>query len=277
LRAHRRDLVDHSMTERHIRNATEASAAIGIDGSNGDALTDSDVKDEPNDFLSDNLYDYQSDQNAQLNEEQLNDASCSGMEGLQEGPIADRKPTMVALTRAVRQSQQQILIIQTGGTIDKDYPRTIRGYAFEIGEPATQRIFERFGLELPAVFRTVCRKDSQEITADDRFLICDCCVNAPQQRILITHGTDTMLETAAYLSDFADLATKIIILTGAMKPETFKNSDADFNIGCALGALQSLSSPGVYVSMYGLVARWDLLERDTESGKFVKKVTPVFI
>lgn len=103
-------------------------------------------------------------------------------------------------------------------------------------------------------------------------MIYDCCVNAPQQRILITHGTDTLLETAGYLSEFGELASKMIILTGARKPEMLKNSDADFNVGCAWGALQALSTPGVYVSMHGLVAKWDDVERDLTSGKFIRKL-----
>jgi L-asparaginase len=276
------------MTERHIRNANEAANLLAGDQHNVDNTTPVGIdeqlesKDDANEFLPSQLLfsvDYQTDHDDQMADEPaMNDASGSGVdEGLLDPISEQRKPNMVALSRAVRQSQQQILVIQTGGTIDKDYPRTIRGYAFEIGEPAAQRVFERVGLELPVVFRTVCRKDSQEITADDRYLIFDCCANAPQQRILITHGSDTLLETAAYLSEFSDLGSKIIVLTGAMKPETFRNSDADFNIGCALGALQSLSIAGVYVSMHGIVARWDLIQRDASTHRFIKKPNPAYI
>ena len=85
-------------------------------------------------------------------------------------------------------------------------------------------------------------------------------------KILITHGTDTMIETAAFIAK--NVTDKAIVLCGALRPEAFKNSDADFNIGCAVGAL-NVAPPGVYVTMSGRVHPWDLVKRDMQSGQFV--------
>ncbi len=158
-----------------------------------------------------------------------------------------------------------LLFLQTGGTIDKDYPRTRGGWAFEIGEAAVSRILERANPAFHFEVVSVVRKDSLELTDDDRRAIRDACATTPATRIVITHGTDTIIETAAALSD---IAGKVIVLTGAMRPERFSNSDAAFNVGVAVGAAQALA-PGVYVAMHGQVHRWNEVTR-TEQGQFVK-------
>jgi L-asparaginase len=160
-----------------------------------------------------------------------------------------------------------LLFLQTGGTIDKDYPRTTRGYAFEIAEPAAQRVLDRANPAFTYRIVTAAKKDSLELTADDRARIREACLSAPEARIVITHGTDTMIETAKALSD---VEGKVIVLTGAMRPERFSNSDAAFNVGLAVGAAQS-RPPGIYVAMHGEVHRWDAVVRDAD-GRFVEIV-----
>ncbi|XP_062502035.1 uncharacterized protein LOC134179158 [Corticium candelabrum] len=162
-----------------------------------------------------------------------------------------------------------ILIVQTGGTIDKDYPQTKGGYAFEIDEPAAKRILAQGRVTFDYITTTACRKDSQEITHQDRETIREVCVAAEQNRILITHGTDTMIQTGLFLSAAADLEQqkKVIVLTGASKPERFRDSDAHFNVGLAMGALQCLVAPGVYIAMNGKVRSADCASRDN-TGAF---------
>jgi L-asparaginase len=140
-----------------------------------------------------------------------------------------------------------ILFIQTGGTIDKDYPRAVKAYAFEITEPAIINIIERIHPGFTYKVISLMRKDSGDITDTDRKKILTYCKNTKFKKIIITHGTDTIIQTAQILSEIKD---KIIILTGAFKPEKFKNSDADFNAGFAIGALDH-APDGIYIALQG--------------------------
>lgn len=160
----------------------------------------------------------------------------------------------------------QITFVQTGGSIDKDYPRATSGYAFEIGEAAVKRILEQFKLNFDYEVVPLLQKDSLDMTDIDRERIYQTCENAGD-KIIITHGTDTMIKTAEKLSD---IEGKVIILTGATKPERFKNSDAAFNIGTAIGAANVLED-GVYIAMNGRVYAWNKVERNMKTGKFVEK------
>jgi len=161
----------------------------------------------------------------------------------------------------------KFLFVQTGGTIDKDYPKTTKGYAFEISEPAVQRILEKINPAFEYEVLSALKKDSLDITEEDRKKIYEICKNSKINKIIITHGTDTMIETAKTLSSIKE---KTIIITGAMRPERFTNSDASFNIGLALGALQSLNN-GIYIAMHGKVYSWDKVKRDTKTGQFIEK------
>jgi L-asparaginase len=161
-----------------------------------------------------------------------------------------------------------ILIIQTGGTIDKDYPRLTKGWAFEITDSAAERILERVHPSFQYEVEYLLKKDSQDITDEDRKLIAEACIRSKHKRILITHGTDSMIETAAYLAK--EINDKTIVLTGATKPERFKDSDAEFNVGTAIGASESLPN-GVYIAMHGRVLPYDKTIRETSTGKFVEK------
>ncbi len=158
----------------------------------------------------------------------------------------------------------KILFIQTGGTIDKDYPKSVKGYAFEIEEPAVKRILEKIKPSFDYEILTLAKKDSTELTEDDRRKLYEVCANTEADKIIITHGTDTITETAEYISG---IRNRTIILTGAFKPERFRDSDAEFNVGAAAGAVSSLG-PGVYVCMNGRVSLWNKVKRDRD-GKFI--------
>ena len=159
-----------------------------------------------------------------------------------------------------------VLFIQTGGTIDKDYPKSTKGWAFEIHDPAVDRILTKLNPSFNYVIKSVLKKDSLEITDQDRMLLLEKCKSAKENKIIITHGTDTLSETANFLSE---IKNKTIILTGAMRPERFTNSDADLNIGIAIGGVQSLSN-GVYIAMHGLIMPHDEISRNMETGQYLK-------
>ena len=161
----------------------------------------------------------------------------------------------------------KITFIQTGGTIDKDYPRTTKGYAFEITEPAVKRILEKLNPSFDYEIIPLLQKDSLDLTDDDRELLVNACREIESNLIIITHGTDTMIKTAEQLQN---MKGKIIVLAGAFRPERFSDSDADINLGIAIGAIQSLV-PGVYIAMSGLVLPYDRVGRDDETGQFVER------
>lgn len=148
-----------------------------------------------------------------------------------------------------------IRFIQAGGTIDKDYLATDEnhGYNFVIGESAFHAISRRAGIPYAVGFTCACRKDSLDMDDSDRYVIQQIALDAREDKIVILHGTDTIHVTARRL---VDIVGKTIVLTGAMTPERFRESDADFNVGMAVGAVQTLP-PGVYIVLYGEVKRWD--------------------
>jgi len=161
----------------------------------------------------------------------------------------------------------KILFVQSGGTIDKDYPTKVKSYAFEFGDPAFLSILEKADPNFE--FESVCvfKKDSLDMTDEDRQKIYDICKDTPHDKIIMTHGTDTMTTTAEKLST---IAGKTIIITGSLIPEKFITSDADFNVGTAVGAINVLSQ-GVYIAMSGRIYRWDTCQKDQTTGQFVEK------
>jgi L-asparaginase len=163
----------------------------------------------------------------------------------------------------------KIAFIQTGGTIDKDYPKSEKGWAFEIDEPAYLRILKKLNPSFEYSSVLGLKKDSTEITQSDRQKLFDLCKSIGYHRIIITHGTDTLLETATFLQK---ISGKVIVLTGAMRPERFTNSDASINLGIAIGAVQVLTE-GVYIAMHGLVLPWQEVSRDEDTRKFIRVVT----
>eukprot|EP00121_Abeoforma_whisleri_P016780 Awhi_evm1s15382 len=147
----------------------------------------------------------------------------------------------------------ELLFVQCGGTIDKDYPATANQYGFIISSPCIARIVS--GLKLAIKYRSLscCKKDSNDISPENRESLRNTCMNSKEQKIIVTHGTDTMILTAQHLASDPDLAsTKLVIITGSVLPQRFKNSDADFNVGVAIGAANVLQN-GIFVVMNGLV------------------------
>lgn len=140
-------------------------------------------------------------------------------------------------------------IVTTGGTIDKIYFDDKSEY--QIGAPAIGEILNQLGVAFAFDVIPILRKDSLHITDDDRELIRHTVARQPHRHVLVTHGTDTMVETARVLLPIND---KVIVLTGALNPARFQGSDAVFNIGCAVGALQVLPD-GVHIAMNGRI--WD--------------------
>ncbi|HET7929841.1 MAG TPA: asparaginase domain-containing protein [Rhodanobacteraceae bacterium] len=144
---------------------------------------------------------------------------------------------------------QHLTIITTGGTIDKVYFDAKSDY--QVGAPQIGEILEQLGVNFEFDVVPVLRKDSLDLTDADRAGIRAVVEQQPHRHILITHGTDSMVDTARAL---ANLPGKTIVLTGALNPARFQGSDAVFNIGCAVGAVQTLGD-GVWIAMNGRI--WD--------------------
>jgi L-asparaginase len=140
-----------------------------------------------------------------------------------------------------------IHLITTGGSIDKTYSPL--SSSFEVGEAQAPNLLREAGLSEEVVHEEVCRKDSLELTAEARAAVVEAARRSPHHKILITHGTDTAAETALALKG---LPGKVIVLTGAMKPAAFRDSDAPFNLGFAAAALETLP-PGVYLAFHGRI------------------------
>ncbi len=138
-------------------------------------------------------------------------------------------------------------IFTTGGTIDKIY-FDIKS-KFQVGEPQIGQLLNEANISFDYEIESVLRKDSLDLTEDDRRQIVKNIRSDSNQRILVIHGTDTMVETAKMLEG---LPEKTIVLTGSMQPSRFMVSDAVFNIGYAIAAVQLLS-PGVYIAMNGRI------------------------
>lgn len=141
----------------------------------------------------------------------------------------------------------KIKIFTAGGSIDKLYSTSASN--FVVGEPQVEVILDEANASIQYEIESLVKKDSLDLREEDRQMIAEKVRSAPESHILITHGTDTMVATARAL---LDIPGKVIVLTGAMQPAAFKTSDAAFNIGCAVVALQTLPE-GVYLVMNGLV------------------------
>lgn len=150
----------------------------------------------------------------------------------------------------------KITFIQTGGTIDKAYSQTesTHGYNFEIGDPAFISILGKMNPSFEFESISILKKDSLDFIDADRQTVFDAVDDCKNENIIITHGTDTIYKTAEKLSE---IKNKRVILTGAMLPAEFSKSDAMFNLGMAIGAIQTLQFYGVYICLYGVVVPWD--------------------
>ena len=158
-----------------------------------------------------------------------------------------------------------ITLLTTGGTIDKLYFDALS--EFQIGETIIARLLELARVTYPFVVREVLRKDSLDLTDEDRAKIAGEVAATPGSRIVITHGTDTMTQTAAALAGIAD---KTVVLVGALSPARMAESDAAFNLGMAFATAQ-VAEPGVYITMNGTVFRAEDVEKDRARGAFVTK------
>jgi L-asparaginase len=158
---------------------------------------------------------------------------------------------------------EPIRVFVTGGTFDKEY-NELTGQLFfqDTHVPEMLRLGRCL---LDAEVRALMMIDSLEMTADDRRAIAAQCREASESRIVITHGTDTMVETAAHLG--REIQGKTIVLTGAMVPYKFGSSDGMFNLGSALALVQTLP-PGVYIAMNGRWFAWDRVRKNREKGVF---------
>ena len=156
-----------------------------------------------------------------------------------------------------------IRILVTGGTFDKEYDMINGKLHFE--ETHVPEMLQLGRCIMDIEVRTVMMIDSLEMTDADREILKHNCTSVPEDKILITHGTDTMAQTAAYLAQ-ANI-DKTIILTGAMIPYKFGSSDGFFNLGAALAFLQTLPV-GVYVAMNGRYFDWDKVVKNKKTGYF---------
>lgn len=159
----------------------------------------------------------------------------------------------------------KILILSTGGSIDKYYDTRVSD--FIVGEPQAAGLLREAGVTQEYELQSILRKDSLQIDDDDRKGIVESVRGAPHERILITHGTDTMVATALALEG---INGKTIILTGAMQPAAFKHTDAAFNLGAAFLAVQTLP-PGVYVVMNGRVFDPHQVQKNLDANRFETK------
>ncbi len=156
-----------------------------------------------------------------------------------------------------------IAVFVTGGTFDKEYNELTGELFFQ--ETHLHEMLALGRSRLPVRVATLMMVDSLDMTSDQRMSIAKACREAPEDRLVLTHGTDTMVETAALLA--AQVTGKTIVLTGAMVPWKFGSSDGLFNLGSALAFVQTLPS-GVYLSMNGRCFPWDDVRKNKVKGEF---------
>jgi len=157
-----------------------------------------------------------------------------------------------------------IRILVTGGTFDKEYNELTGALFFKDTHLREMLRLGRSRVEVSIT--TLMMIDSLDMTDSDRARIVEQCAQAAESRILITHGTDTMVETARAVAAAATPG-KTIVLTGAMIPYAFGSSDGLFNLGSALSFVQALS-PGVFIAMNGRCFAWDKVRKNRETGVF---------
>ena len=160
-----------------------------------------------------------------------------------------------------------IRFLITGGTFDKEY-NEINGELY-FKETHLPEILQRGRCRVDVSITTLMMIDSLEMTNNHRQLIAEHCLDAVEEKIIITHGTDTMSDTARFLAPL--IQHKTIVLTGAMIPYKFGSSDGLFNLGSALAFVQSLPK-GVYVAMNGKFFNWDNVRKNRQTGQFEELV-----
>jgi L-asparaginase len=163
----------------------------------------------------------------------------------------------------------RIRILITGGTFDKEYNELTGELYFQDSHLPEMLHLGRCRLNLEV--RTLMMVDSLQMTDDDRRIVVEHCRQAPEDRIVVTHGTDTMVETAAALA--REVTGKTVVLTGAMIPYKFGSSDGLFNLGSALAFAETLP-PGIYVAMNGRYFAWDRVRKNRQTGVFEEISSP---
>jgi L-asparaginase len=155
-----------------------------------------------------------------------------------------------------------VKVFTTGGTIDKVYFDAKSEY--QVGNPTIDTIFREGGATFEFEIESLLKKDSLDLTAQDRNFIKTRIESEPCDKILVTHGTDTMVETARVLST---IPNKTIVLTGSLAPANFRTTDAPFNVGCAIGALFSLPT-GTYIAINGRIFNPFSVRKNVEANRF---------
>ena len=158
---------------------------------------------------------------------------------------------------------ETLRIFVTGGTFDKEYNELTGELFFK--DTHVREVLEMGRCKVKTEIRTLMMIDSLEMSDEDRRTIVENCKKAKERRILITHGTDTMVETAGVLANSID--DKTIVLTGAMIPYRFGSSDGLFNLGSAVALTETLPS-GVYVAMNGRCFDWNNVTKNRKTGTF---------
>ena len=159
----------------------------------------------------------------------------------------------------------KLLVLTTGGTLDKVYFDALS--EFQVGDPVAKNILTAMNVNFEFEINEICRKDSLELTDEDRDQLKITIEASDANFVLITHGTDTMVDSANYIGEQAN---KVIIFTGAMQPAAFSNTDAVFNIGTAVGAF-SVAQPGSYIAMSGQVYPASNVFKNYDSRRFESK------
>ena len=172
----------------------------------------------------------------------------SPTEGCKEGDLKRENP---------------IRILITGGTIDKEYDPITGELTF--ARSHLSNMLNQVRCRAGFVLEEIMLKDSLEMRGEDREEILKRCIQCSESNVIVTHGTDTMVETARVLD--RKIEGKTVALVGAIIPYAFGASDALFNLGCAFSAVQALQ-PGVYITMNGKIFPWDNVRKNRESGEF---------
>ena len=158
-----------------------------------------------------------------------------------------------------------IRVLITGGTIDKQY-NPINGELI-FSQSSVEKMLQQSRLTVKTALDVLMLKDSLEMNDDDRSVITQACIRAAESKIVITHGTDTMVDSATAIA--AQIGSdKVVVLLGSMVPYQFKNSDALFNLGTAIASVQILN-PGVYITMNGQVFDYREVIKNRAIGEFV--------
>jgi len=156
----------------------------------------------------------------------------------------------------------KIKFFAVGGTIDKVY--FDKRSEYQVGESMLNEVLKQANVSFDYECESLIHKDSLDMTDEDRQFLFDKIESDEHEYIVVTHGTDTMIKTAKKLQAIAD---KVVVLTGAMQPARFESSDAEFNIGCAVVAVQSLP-PGIYIAMNGRIFKPERVRKNRERNRF---------